>query len=143
MCRYNLNLYSGTTITVNSETILYSGTSTAATNANVLMLGFTFKENCPDLRNTKVVDIVKALQSYNTKVDVFDPWINLAEADAEYGLKCLSQLPEDGQYSAIVLAVGHLQFVELGEVGIKACSKANSVLFDVKGVLNEKADGRL
>jgi len=113
-------------------------------NSRILVLGLTFKENCPDLRNTKVVDIVKALQSYNTKVDVYDPWINLAEADAEYGLKCLSQLPEDGQYSAIVLAVGHLQFVELGEVGIKACSKANSVLFDVKGILPQgAADARL
>jgi UDP-N-acetyl-D-galactosamine dehydrogenase len=110
----------------------------------VLVLGLTFKENCPDVRNTKVVDIVKALQGYNTQVDVYDPWIDLAEAEHEYGLKCLAQAPAAGQYSAIVLAVGHKQFIELGEQGIKAWGQPGAVLFDVKSILPlGAADGRL
>ena len=110
----------------------------------VLVLGLTFKENCPDLRNTKVVDIVKALQGYNTQVDVYDPWIDVAEAAHEYGLQCLSALPQPGQYAAIVLAVGHHQFVALGEQGIKALGPPGAVLFDVKSILPlGAADGRL
>ena len=110
----------------------------------VLVLGLTFKENCPDVRNTKVVDIVKALQGYNTQVDVYDPWIDLAEAEHEYGLKCLPQAPTPGQYSAIVLAVGHSQFTALGEQGIKAWGMPNAVVFDVKSILPMgAADGRL
>jgi UDP-N-acetyl-D-galactosamine dehydrogenase len=110
----------------------------------VLVLGLTFKENCPDVRNTKVVDIVKALQGYNTQVDVYDPWIDLAEAEHEYGLNCLAQAPAGGQYSAIVLAVGHKQFIELGEQGLKAWGQPGAVLFDVKSILPlGAADGRL
>ena len=112
--------------------------------SRVLVLGLTFKENCPDVRNTKVVDVVRTLQAYNTQVDIYDPWISVAEAQHEYGLQCLPQLPEPGQYSAIVLAVGHHQFVELGEAGIKALGKPGAVLFDVKGMLPlGAADGRL
>ncbi len=110
----------------------------------VLVLGLTFKENCPDVRNTKVVDIVKALYGYNTQVDVYDPWIDIDEAEHEYGLKCLAQAPAAGQYSAIVLAVGHKQFTELGEQGIKAWGQSGAVLFDVKSILPlGAADGRL
>ena len=110
----------------------------------VLVLGLTFKENCPDVRNTKVVDIVHTLQSYNVHVDVFDPWINVADAEHEYGLKCLSEMPQSGQYAAVVLAVGHHQFVAMGESGIKAFGQAGAVLFDVKGILPlGAADGRL
>jgi UDP-N-acetyl-D-galactosamine dehydrogenase len=112
--------------------------------SKVLVLGLTFKENCPDVRNTKVVDIVNALQGYNTQVDVYDPWIDLVEAEHEYGLKCLDKVPAAGQYSAIVLAVGHKQFTELGEHGIKAWGQPNAVLFDVKSILPlGTADGRL
>ena len=110
----------------------------------VLVLGLTFKENCPDVRNTKVVDIVKALRVYNTQVDVYDPWIDLAEAEHEYGLKCLPTTPAPGQYSAIVLAVGHQQFIALGEEGIKAWGQPGAVVFDVKSILPlGSADGRL
>jgi UDP-N-acetyl-D-galactosamine dehydrogenase len=110
----------------------------------VLVLGLTFKENCPDLRNTKVVDIVKALRGYSTQVDVYDPWIDLAEAEHEYGLQCLSELPQPGHYAAIILAVGHYQFAVLGEQGIKALGQPNAVLFDVKSMLPlGAADGRL
>lgn len=116
----------------------------AVLNSRILVLGLTFKENCPDVRNTKVVDIVKALQAYNTQVDVYDPWINPQEAQHEYGLQCLQQAPEAGQYSAIVLAVGHHQFISLGEAGIKAWGLPNAVVFDVKSILPlGAADGRL
>ena len=112
--------------------------------SRVLVLGLTFKENCPDVRNTKVIDIVRTLQAYNTHVDVYDPWINVGEAKHEYGLQCLPNLPEPGQYSAIVLAVGHKEFVELGEAGIKSLGKPGAVLFDVKGILPlGVSDGRL
>lgn len=112
--------------------------------SRVLVLGLTFKENCPDVRNTKVVDIVNALRGYNTHVDVYDPWIDVSEAEHEYGLKCLVQSPVAGQYSAIVLAVGHKQFIELGEQGIKAWGQNGAVLFDVKSILPPgSADGRL
>ena len=114
--------------------------------SRVLVLGLTFKENCPDVRNTKVVDIVRTLQGYNVQVDVYDPWISLAEAQHEYGLQCLAELPtpDNGQYAAIVLAVGHRQFVALGEAGIKALGQSGAVLFDVKGILPlGAADGRL
>jgi UDP-N-acetyl-D-glucosamine/UDP-N-acetyl-D-galactosamine dehydrogenase len=112
--------------------------------SKVLVLGLTFKENCPDVRNTKVVDIVKALRAYNAQVDVYDPWIDLQEAEHEYGLQCLAQAPAAGQYSAIVLAVGHQQFMTLGEAGIKAWGVRGAVVFDVKSILPlGAADGRL
>jgi UDP-N-acetyl-D-galactosamine dehydrogenase len=112
--------------------------------SKVLVLGLTFKENCPDVRNTKVVDIVRTLQDYNTKVDVYDPWIDTKDAEHEYGLKCLADLPPPGQYAAVVLAVGHRQFVELGEEGVRAFGQPGAVVFDVKGILPRGgADGRL
>ncbi len=112
--------------------------------SKVLVLGLTFKENCPDVRNTKVVDIVKTLQSYNTEVDIYDPWIDIAEAEREYGLKCLNAFPASGQYAAVVLAVSHHQFVALGESGLKALGQPGAVLFDVKSILPlGAADGRL
>ena len=89
---------------------------------------------------------MRTLEGYNMQVDVYDPWISLAEAQHEYGLQCLADLPAPGnnQYAAIVLAVGHQQFVALGEAGIKALGQSGAVLFDVKGVLPlGAADGRL
>jgi UDP-N-acetyl-D-galactosamine dehydrogenase len=112
--------------------------------SKVLVLGLTFKENCPDVRNTKVVDIVKALRGYNTQVDVYDPWIDVAEAQHEYGLACLTDAPSHGQYAAIVLAVGHHQFLSMGEKGIKAFGQVGAVVYDVKSILPiGSADGRL
>ena len=113
-------------------------------HSRVLVLGLTFKENCPDLRNTKVVHIVRHLQGYHTQVDVYDPWIDVDEAQREYGLVCLPQPPQPGQYQAIVVAVGHREFIELGAEGIKAWGQPGPVLFDVKGVLPKNAvDSRL
>ena len=112
--------------------------------SKVLVLGLTFKENCPDLRNTKVVDIVRTLQGYNTQVDVYDPWIDPREAEHEYGLQCLADMPAAGQYAAIILAVGHQQFVQLGAAGIQALGQPGAVLFDVKSILPlGAANGRL
>lgn len=112
-------------------------------NARVLLLGLAFKENCPDLRNTRVVDIVQALRGYNATVDVHDPWVNAAEAEHEYGLVPLAQPPE-GAYDAVIVAVGHRQFVALGAQGVRAYGKSDSVVYDVKYVLpREAVDGRL
>lgn len=111
--------------------------------SRVLVLGFTFKENCPDLRNTKVVDIVRELEQYNVQVDVFDPWIDSEEADHEYGIKPVKQ-PEAGNYDAVIIAVAHNQFKELGVSGIRAFGKPNHVLYDLKYVLSaDQSDIRL
>jgi len=113
-------------------------------NSRMLVLGLTFKENCPDLRNTKVVDIVKHLQAYHTQVDVYDPWIDVQEAGAEYGLACLATPPEAGRYHAIVVAVGHKEFLALGTEGIKAWGAPGCVVYDVKSILpSGAADCRL
>ncbi|HET8745428.1 MAG TPA: nucleotide sugar dehydrogenase [Ramlibacter sp.] len=110
----------------------------------VLVLGLTFKENCPDVRNSKVVDIVHALEGYNLKVDVYDPWIDIAQADHEYGLRCLADPPEQGAYGAIVVAVAHREFLELGVSGVQAYGRPGAVIFDVKGILPAAAvDARL
>jgi UDP-N-acetyl-D-galactosamine dehydrogenase len=112
--------------------------------SKVLVLGLTFKENCPDVRNSKVVEVVKSLIEYNTFVDVYDPWIDVAEAQQEYGLACLKQVPAQGKYAAIILAVGHHQFLTMGEKGIKAFGQPGAVVYDVKSILPMgAADGRL
>ena len=112
--------------------------------ARVLVLGLTFKENCPDLRNTRVVDILKELAEYNVKADVFDPWIDGAEAEHEYGITPIGQ-PQAGVYDAVIVAVAHHQFRALGAEGIRAFGKPNNhVLYDLKYVLNaEQSDLRL
>ena len=102
--------------------------------ANVLLLGLAFKENCPDLRNTRVVDIIAELRSYNANVDVHDPWVDAGEAKHEYGLDLVAE-PEPGRYDAVVLAVSHREFIELGADGIRRLGKPGSVLFDVKRAL--------
>jgi UDP-N-acetyl-D-galactosamine dehydrogenase len=108
-----------------------------------LIFGLAFKENCPDLRNTRVVDIVAELQSYGMAVDVFDPWVNPGEAEAEYGLLPVNR-PEAGAYDALVLAVGHRQFTEMGITGIRALGKSTAVVYDVKYLFPpDQTDGRL
>ena len=110
----------------------------------ILVLGLAFKENCPDVRNTKVVDIVRSLQQYNTRVDVFDPWIDLREAQHEYGIECLPRLPEAGQYDAVIVAVAHREFTQLGERGVRSLGVPGAVVFDVKSMLPAgSADARL
>ena len=111
--------------------------------ARILVLGLAFKENCPDLRNTRVVDIVRELQDYHAQVDVHDPWVDAAEARHEYGLDPVAEPPAGG-YDAIIIAVGHRQFAELGAEGLRAFGKRESVVFDVKSQLAPgEFDGRL
>lgn len=111
--------------------------------SRVLVMGLAFKENCPDLRNTRVVDIVRELGEYNIDVDVYDPWVDADESVAEYGLRPVEQ-PLNGAYDGIILAVAHRQFAELGESAIRAFGKPLHVLYDLKYVLSaEQADLRL
>jgi len=111
--------------------------------ARILILGLAFKENCPDLRNTRVVDIVDALKGYNAQVEIVDPWVDAAAAMHEYGIGLIGA-PEPGQYDAVIVAVGHREFAEIGGAGIRAFGKPASVLYDVKYVLpREAVDGRL
>ena len=112
-------------------------------NARILVLGLAFKENCPDLRNTRVVDIVSALGTYHAQVDIHDPWVDPVEARDEYDLDVVER-PVEGVYDAIVLAVAHGQFADLGAAGIRALGKPGAVLYDVKCVLpREAVDARL
>ena len=112
--------------------------------ARVLVLGLAFKENCPDIRNTRVVDIIETLRGYNVDVEVHDPWVDPEEAIQEYGLQ-LKDVPIDAGYDAIVVAVGHRQFSELGADGIRRLGKpCGSIVYDVKGLLPSSAvDSRL
>ena len=111
--------------------------------ARVLIMGLTFKENCPDLRNTRIVDIVKELSEYNIEVDVYDPWVNASEAEHEYGITPVYEL-ETEKYDAIVLAVAHTQFRELGAESIRSYGKSKHVLYDLKYLLStEESDIRL
>jgi len=111
--------------------------------ARALILGLTFKENCPDLRNTRVVDIVAELQSFGVQVDVHDPWIDAAEAEHEYGIRPASD-PEAGTYDAIIIAVAHRQFRDLGIEGIRRFGRPGAVVYDVKYLFPADAvDGRL
>jgi UDP-N-acetyl-D-galactosamine dehydrogenase len=111
---------------------------TPAKGARVLVMGLAFKENCPDLRNTRVIDIIEALARDGAGVEVWDPWIDAGEARAEYGLELIAA-PAAGAYDAIVLAVAHEQFTELGAEAIRAFGGPGSVLFDVKSVLPKGA----
>jgi len=112
-------------------------------NSKVLVMGLTFKENCPDLRNTRVVDIVAELHDYGASVDVYDPWVSAKEANREYGITPISQL-EENSYDAVILAVAHEEFVEMGAEKIRALCKPNGILYDVKNILPKQAvDGRL
>jgi len=111
--------------------------------AKVLVLGLAFKENCPDLRNTRVIDIVQALRGYNAEVDVHDPWVDAAECEHEYGLATIVD-PSRGSYDAIIVAVGDREFASQGADGIRSYGKPESVVYDVKYVLpREAVDGRL
>ena len=111
--------------------------------AKVLVLGLSFKENCPDVRNTKVIDIVHELQKYNVEIDVHDPWINANEANREYSITPISQ-PVSNQYDGIILAVAHEQFIKMGIEKIRALGKDNHVLYDLKYLFTkEDTDIRL
>jgi UDP-N-acetyl-D-galactosamine dehydrogenase len=103
--------------------------------ARVLVMGLTFKENCPDLRNTRIVDIVKELGDYNVAVDVYDPWVDAEEAVHEYGITPVAEL-EEGKNDAVILGVAHHQFTEMGAAGIRKLGKPEHILYDLKYVLS-------
>jgi UDP-N-acetyl-D-galactosamine dehydrogenase len=112
-------------------------------NARVLVLGLTFKENCPDVRNTKVIDVVHELNTYGSSVDVHDPWVDTHEARQEYRIDMVAN-PEQGAYDVVVLAVAHREFRDLGSKGIRAFGKAGAVVYDIKYLLpSDQADDRL
>ena len=116
----------------------------AIAGARVLVLGFTFKENCPDLRNTRVIDLVHELQGYSAQVDVYDPWAALTEAKNEYDIDLLADLPAPSQYDALVVAVGHDQFKSLGIDGLRRLANGRAVIYDIKGMFGKNdVDGRL
>jgi UDP-N-acetyl-D-galactosamine dehydrogenase len=107
--------------------------------ANLLMLGITFKENCPDVRNTKIVDVIESLTDYGISVTTYDPWANIAEVKHEYALETTTVLPKQ-RFDAIVLGVAHAAFLDLD---LASLQKDTSLLYDVKGVLGENVDGKL
>ena len=112
-------------------------------DSNILVMGLTFKEDCPDIRNTRVVDVVQELSGFHCNVDVYDPWIDKEESTREYGITPVEQ-PEPGKYDAVIIAVAHHQFKAMGITAIRALGKKNHVLYDIKYILPaEKVDGRL
>jgi UDP-N-acetyl-D-galactosamine dehydrogenase len=111
--------------------------------ASVLVMGLTFKENCPDLRNSRVIDIVRELERYNILVDAHDPWVDTDNAKSEYDINLVVE-PEQGVYDAVIIAVAHDMFAELGADRLRALCKPDGVLYDVKYLLPAEAvDGRL
>jgi UDP-N-acetyl-D-galactosamine dehydrogenase len=114
-----------------------------AKGSKVLVLGLTFKENCPDLRNSKVADVVRELRNYGAKVDVYDPWIDADEAEHEYGIRPVDRI-RNGAYDAALLAVGHKEFRDMGIVNVRKACKKNHVVYDIKYVFPaDQVDGRL
>lgn len=105
--------------------------------AKVLLLGLSFKENCPDIRNTKIIDIVKELEEYHIEVDVYDPWVDSAEAEHEYNIQPINA-PKSAEYDGIILAVAHEQFKQMGAKEIRKFGKAEHVLYDLKYVLTQQ-----
>ncbi len=112
-------------------------------DANILVMGLAFKENCPDIRNTRVVDIIKEFKNYNARVDVYDPWVDKAEAENEYGITLVDNLRKN-KYDAIIVAVAHREFKGMGVETIRSFGKITHVLYDIKYVIQaEYVDGRL
>ena len=112
-------------------------------NANILIMGLTFKENCPDHRNTRVIDLVKSFKGFNCNVDVYDPWVNKVQAADEYNIQIIDK-PIKDKYDAIIIAVNHDEFKALTEGQIRAFGKVNHVLYDIKYLLKaNQSDGRL
>jgi UDP-N-acetyl-D-galactosamine dehydrogenase len=110
-------------------------------NSHILILGFTFKENCPDVRNTKVIDIYNALREYNVHITVYDPWANPDIVMREYGISVTNQHPLDKKFDAAIIAVAHEQFIGFD---VKTLLNAQHVIFDVKAIFEKNVvDGRL
>jgi len=111
--------------------------------ANVLILGITFKENCPDIRNTKIIDIVRELEQYGVNVECYDPWVDTALIKTDYGIEVIDN-PSQNKYDGIILTVAHDQFKEMGANKIREFGKAETILYDLKYLLSpDEADLRL
>lgn len=111
--------------------------------ANILVMGLTFKENCPDIRNTKIVDLVTKFKNLNCNVDVHDPWVSDGEAQSEYKIKIIKN-PNKGKYDVVILAVAHDIFKNLKIDEVKSFGKDNHIIYDVKHIYNSNiVDGRL
>ena len=116
----------------------------AVAGARILLLGITFKENCPDLRNTRVIDLAREFSDYGAHVDIYDPWADVAQAADEYGVELLAEPPQAGAYDAIVIAVAHDEFRALGVDGLLRLANGRAVIYDIKGVFPKDAvDARL
>jgi UDP-N-acetyl-D-galactosamine dehydrogenase len=116
----------------------------AIASARILVLGLAFKENCPDLRNTRVIDLVREFESFGACVDVHDPWANALDAKHEYGFDLLTSPPAPGTYDAIVIAVAHDQFKAMGIAELRRFGNEHAVVYDIKGIFpKEQVDGRL
>jgi len=112
--------------------------------SRILVMGLAFKENCPDMRNSKAIDIVQELKQFNALVDVWDPWVSPEACREETGLDCLDKAPADNTYDAVVVAVGHREFAGIGADGVRAFGRQNAILYDVKGIFGkDEAEGRL
>ena len=112
-------------------------------DSNILIMGFTFKENCPDLRNTRVIDLITELENVNCNVDVYDPWIDKTEAKHEYDIMPVDS-PTEGKYDAIILAVAHDEFKDMSVTALRKFAKGNHVIYDIKYILpKDDVDGRL
>ena len=112
-------------------------------NSNILIMGLTFKENCPDLRNTKVIDLIREFKKNQCNVDVYDPWVNNSHASIDLELNCIKN-PKNSQYDAVVLAVAHDEFVNMSFNQIRAFGKNISVIYDIKYLFDSKqVDGRV
>ena len=128
---------------VNQIKLLMNKKHIKLVGANVLILGLTFKENCPDLRNTGVINVIDGLEEHNCNVEVYDPWVNKIEANNEYGITPLRR-PSKGKYDVIVLAVAHDEFKKLTIEQIHAFGKESHILYDIKYLLGaHQVDGRL
>jgi UDP-N-acetyl-D-galactosamine dehydrogenase len=106
-------------------------------DSRILILGLAFKENCPDLRNTRVVDVIRDLQDFSAQVDVYDPWVSKEDAKIEYNITLVDH-PEPGTYDAVVLAVAHTQFKDLGIDTVRSFCKPQSIVFDVKYLFSDQ-----
>jgi UDP-N-acetyl-D-galactosamine dehydrogenase len=112
--------------------------------ARVLVMGLAFKENCPDLRNSRAIDVVRGFADLHAAVEVWDPWVDRDEARRAYGLEPLAGAPQAGVYDAIVVTVAHRDFAALGAEAVRRFGRPGAVLFDVKGVFGKAdSDGRL
>jgi UDP-N-acetyl-D-galactosamine dehydrogenase len=112
--------------------------------SRILVLGVTFKENCPDLRNSKVLDVIATLKEFNAEIEIWDPQVDLVEAKREIGFPIHDATPPSAAYDAVILAVAHRDFAELGAERIRAFGRPGAVFFDVKGLFaKHESDGRL